>query len=94
MEKIVLGDRRTFEFHEGEDSPPIDIADYDYMPVPPFTETINGKESTCKEVLMTLLADNSVVLTSIDSGRHYLWLDLAELAEGDEIVDLLPTSTH
>ena len=94
MEKIILGDRRSFEFHEGEDGPPIDIADYDYMPVPPFSESINGKESTCKEVLMTLLADNSVVLTSIDSGRHYLWLDLAELSEGDQIVDLLPSSTH
>ena len=94
MEKIILGDRRTFEFHEGEDSSAIDIADYDYMPVPPFTENINGKESTCKEVLMTLLVDNSVVLTSIDTGRHYLWLDLAELAEGDEIVDLLATNTH
>ena len=93
MEKIILGDRRTFEFREGEGSPPIEISDYDYMSVPPFSEHINGKESVCKEVLMAILADNSVVLTSVDSGRHYLWLDLAELAEGDQVVDLLPSSS-
>ena len=42
---------------------------------------------------MTLLSDNSIVLTSIETGFHLMWfdLDLSSLSEDDVIVDFQPT---
>ena len=42
---------------------------------------------------MTLLSDNSVVLTSIETGSYLMWFDLdfTSLADDDTIVDFEPT---
>ena len=46
-----------------------------------------------RDFLLVLLADNSVVMVSLETGKHLLWfdLDLSALDEDDEIVDLVPT---
>ena len=73
----------------------LDIIDYDYLPTPVYTEFVRGKDVQSSYVLMTLLSDNSVVLTSIETGHHFMWfeLDLSSLEADDAIVDLMPSTS-
>ena len=96
MADIVLGDRHTFEFISTITNEPVEILDYDTLAVPNFMEKIKGKDITSKEMIMALLADNSVVLVSMETGKPYLWvdLDLSQLSEDDEIVDFKPSGSQ
>ena len=71
----------------------VDIIDYDFLPTVPIAEMVRNREISSKDVLMAHLADNSVVLTSIETGAIFMWfeLDLSKLDEDDAIVDFQPT---
>lgn len=71
----MLGERLTFEY-KSEAGQPLDIVDYDYLPVSNFVELVGGRDVESSHVLMTLLSDNSVVISSIETGVHLLWFDL------------------
>ena len=64
----MMGERLTFEFKSIGTDELLDIVDYDFLPTSSFIENIRGKEVQSSHVLMTLLSDNSVVLTSIETG--------------------------
>ena len=88
MMPVMMGERLTFEFKSfgAEDEQHLlEILDYDYLPTPTFVESIRGKDVQSTHVLMTLLSDNSVVLTSVETGQHLLWfeLDLSSLDDDD-----------
>ena len=96
MMPVMMGERLTFEFKSfgAEDEQQLlEIVDYDYLPTPTFVESIRGKDVQSTHVLMTLLSDNSVVLTSVETGQHLLWfeLDLSSLDDDDKIADFKPS---
>ena len=76
---VMMGERLTFEFKAfgaGDDGELLEIVDYDYLPAPAFIENIRGKDMQSSHVLMTLLSDNSVAFTSIETGQHFMWFEL------------------
>jgi len=64
MISVKLGERVTYEFSK-EDGTPIPVLDFTFSATPAIGEKINGKDSVSKEVMLTLLADHSIVLSSV-----------------------------
>ena len=56
-------------------------------------EIHNKKEVVSRDFMLVLLADNSAVMVSMETGKHLFWfdLDLSSLEADDEIVDLIPS---
>ena len=67
MVDVKFGERITYDF-ESEDGTPVSITDFVYLPTPIIIEKSGPKEVMNKEVLMTLHEDNSLVLTTIETG--------------------------
>jgi len=76
MAKVQLGERKTFEFRSTVTDELVDIVDYIYLPINPIQEGSRGKDFQTKDLILVLLADNSVVLVSMESGKQFLWFDL------------------
>lgn len=93
MADIVLGDRLTFEFMSPITNELVEIVDFDYLPVTNIVEKDKAKDIISKDVIMVLLADNSVVLVSMETGKQFMWidLDLSSLSEDDAIADIKPS---
>lgn len=93
MANFKIGERQTFEFVDSASGETEEILDYIYVPVNSIKEIFNKREVTSRDLLLVLLADNSVVMVSLETGKHLLWfdLDLSALDVDDEIVDLVPT---
>ena len=93
MVNVKFGERTTYDFFN-EDGTPSPIVDFAYFQAPTIVEKSGLKDVMNKEVLMTLHGDNSLALTTIETGERLLWYDFHEshVSEEDAIVDILPGS--
>lgn len=89
MNDVKLGERLSFEYTTS-DGEPIGVTDFGFLPIPAMKEQLAGKDLTVKDVMMTLLDDRSFVISSILTGRQYLWYDIGDdhVEADDTIVDL------
>ena len=89
MLPIQLGERQIFEFVSGSGAQ-IPVQDFVYLPVPPMAEVVASKEYTMKELLLTLLEDRSLVVSSLETGQKYMWYEMLpeHVSEDDSVVDL------
>ena len=85
---VPFGERTTFQYHS-DDGSPLRIIDFTYISITQFTEGTTVQ----KDLMLALLEDQSLVVSSSLTGRQLLRFKLDEgmLGEDDRIVDIQPS---
>lgn len=87
--QVQLGERGLVQFES--DEKPVDILDFMLMPVSPFLEIPGQPSSNQKEVVLAILSDRSIAISTI-GGRSLLRFPIDQIWMQDEDDEIVATA--